>query len=793
MSRAGFLFWVLGWLLLVGILPAQQSRIDSLQQVIETAKVDTIRGRSLCRLCEALCLANQYESALETGKRGLALCRQAGDLQGEADCLNSLGMAYSRQGQVATALEQLQRSLSIHEQLRDQLGMAISLNNLGTVLFGQGRYDQSLAHYLRSLSLFESLGRRDMVATLYNNVGNIYLSQDNRPEALNYYHRSLHIREALGDTEGVANCLFNIGVIHIQERNFELALEVNERSLRIWEEKGDRLKAARLLNNLGNLFDKWGQGDRALASYHRSLWLLTALGDRIASSNLYINLGTLYLGQGQLDSARFYVEKGYEAARQLGLLKSKKTAMHALYRLDSAAGDWKSAFEAHRLFLLYSDSLRNDELSRNLGRLEAQYESEKAIAQRDLAITRLEADRLRKDLVLTQARSKYVQDSLANAEQQAHLQAQSLLLTQQVKERDGLRLRDSLENASRFERLERERVQRQAQLELQRVILVSAAVGLMLVLLIAYLLFLSRRRAQRANEHLWQLNEAIQHQKGEIEQINVELQDALVEVKEQKIKIEDSIHYASRIQYAILPAAAHLQEHLPPHFICYQPRDIVSGDFYWLAHLQGKTLFAVADCTGHGVPGAFMSVLGSNLLHQIVEAYGLVEPGAIFSMLDNLIAAALHQQLGGESKDGIDLALVVLHEADASGGRVIDYAGAGRPLWHVSQSLTREYKSGKYPCGGSQHEAKQFPSVRIEARPGDRMYFFSDGAIDQFGGPKGRKLGSAQLQAFFQDTSVLRIEEQGRAFEHFFAAWMQGRKQLDDVLVVGLAMQAADN
>jgi serine phosphatase RsbU (regulator of sigma subunit)/Tfp pilus assembly protein PilF len=661
------------------------------------------------------------------------------------------------------------------------------------VFEGAGDYARALEYYQRSLKTQEEIGDRAGVAVSLNNIGNIYYNQGDYARALEYYHRSLKIQEEIGNRAGVAGSLGNIGNIYKEQGDYSRALEYYQRSLKIQEEIGDRAGMAMSLNNIGLIYYNQGEYARALEYFQQSLKIRGETGDRAGVANGSSNIGDTYMGLGQLDSARFYARKGLKLAQEVGNMVYKRSGAKTLFQVDSARGDWKGAFEAARLYHIYSDSMKNDEQSKELGRLESRFESEKEITQRDLAITKLEADRLGKDLILKEQKNKSIQDSLANAEQKAILEANSLRLAQQVRERDQQRERDSLQNASIFERLERERVEKQAELDRQRFLLVGAGIGLLLVLVIAYTLFRSRRKEQQANAALRALNEQISQQKAEIEAINSELQVTLDEVNEKKAqieeqhaKIEDSIRYASRIQEAILPKAEDLQAALPAHFIHFQPRDIVSGDFYWLTRQDGKTFFAAVDCTGHGVPGAFMSVLGSNLLHQIVDENQITEPDVILSELDRRIAATLRQQFGGDSKDGMDLALVVLHAADANGTRIVHYAGAGRPLWHYSQGKIKEYKSAKYACGGSQHEGKTYPAHRIEVQTGDRLYIFSDGPVDQFGGPAGRKLGSTQLQAFLVETASLSIEEQGKAFDVFFNDWMNSKKQLDDVLLAGI-------
>ena len=303
---------------------------------------------------------------------------------------------------------------------------------------------------------------------------------------------------------------------------------------------------------------------------------------------------------------------------------------------------------------------------------------------------------------------------------------------------------------------------------------------------------------QQKEEILMQSSE-IEAQNAEITAMNDTLESTLVKVslqrdtlEEQHLKIEDSIRYASRIQQAILPDEVEHRTHLPPHFIHYQPRDIVSGDFYWTTNHGALTYIAAVDCTGHGVPGAFMSVMGANLLHQIVDENGLTAPDTILYELDRRIAATLRQQFGGDNKDGMDVCLAVLHAPDPSGKRAVEYAGAARPLWHLRDGAITEYKSAKYACGGSQHENKAYPAHRLELQQGERIYLFSDGPVDQFGGPLGRKLGSTGLQKFLLETAELSIDEQGKAFDVFFNDWMRAKKQLDDVLLMGFAFEDVD-
>jgi serine phosphatase RsbU (regulator of sigma subunit) len=262
---------------------------------------------------------------------------------------------------------------------------------------------------------------------------------------------------------------------------------------------------------------------------------------------------------------------------------------------------------------------------------------------------------------------------------------------------------------------------------------------------------------------------------------HVELKKAYDALEEKNKEITDSIHYASSIQSALLPELQTLNEFFSDAFILFKPRDIVSGDFYWIQPLENKILITAADCTGHGVPGAFMSVLGISLLDDIVNKNGIVQPAEILSELRAKIIHALNQHKEKDKKDGMDMALC-LFDFDKQKGY---YAGAYNALYIIRNNELEQIKADRMPIGlHIKNEA--FHQHEFDLKPGDQYYMFSDGYADQFGGEKGRKLKSKTFKELLLKNANLSAKAQQEALDQYFEDWRGTTEQIDDVIVTGL-------
>lgn len=278
---------------------------------------------------------------------------------------------------------------------------------------------------------------------------------------------------------------------------------------------------------------------------------------------------------------------------------------------------------------------------------------------------------------------------------------------------------------------------------------------------------------KEANAEITQQNEEISTQRDEIES-----KSKLLEQKNHETR--QSIEYSLRIQKALIPDAELIKKIIPESFIIYKPKDIVSGDFYWFKVIDGSVVIAAADCTGHGVPGAFMSLIGAEKLEDAISQN--TSPGQILSVLNNNIKNALHQDGSDEAtRDGMDIAIYLVSPDRSK----ITYAGANRPLWILRSNEIIEIKATKCAIGGTTPFNQKFEESTLTIEKNDIIYTFSDGFADQFGGTAGKKMMTKKLKEELISISKLSMQEQKIELEKFFNEWKGSNEQVDDVLLIG--------
>ncbi len=309
---------------------------------------------------------------------------------------------------------------------------------------------------------------------------------------------------------------------------------------------------------------------------------------------------------------------------------------------------------------------------------------------------------------------------------------------------------------------------------------------ILMVVLAIYLIYLIIKiREKQLIREKRILEEKVRERTREIEKQKSEIEKQRDQIAQQNREIKDSIHYAKRIQSAVLPDERILAESVKEYFILFRPRDIVSGDFYWFYRYENYLVVAAADCTGHGVPGAFMSMLGMSLLNEIMNKDRIFEAHRILNKLRDYIKLMLGQTgKTDEAKDGMDMALVVIDLEK----RIMQYAGAYNPLILIRDGKLIEYKGDKMPIGIQVNEKESFTNHVIEIREDDRFYIFSDGYADQFGGPDGAKFKTRPFKNLLLKIHQLPMDEQKRILEQTLLDWKGDEPQIDDILVIGIRL-----
>jgi tetratricopeptide (TPR) repeat protein/serine phosphatase RsbU (regulator of sigma subunit) len=728
---------------LIGIIHQDQGRTAEALQAYQKAltifeRIGDQQGIASCHNNIGIIhyAQGRYAEALEAFQKALTIRERIGDQQGIANSYNNIGIIHKTQGRYAEALESYQKALTIRERIGDQQGIASCYNNIGLIHKTQGRYAEALESHQKALAIHERIGDQQGIASSYNNIGLIHTNQGRYAEALESYQKALTIRERIGDQQGIAACYGNIGNIHADQGRYAEALEAYQKALTILKRIGDQQGIAACYGNIGIIHVAQGRYAEALEAYQKALAISERIGDQKDIALSYTNIGTLYQAQGLYAIARSYFQKALAIAQPLGLQDELDDIYLNLAQTDSALAAsgqnhlWKSAYLHHRLYAAYKDSVLNKESIRKQAQLESQYEYDK-------------------------------KTSLLKAEQEK----ERALATAQLR-------------------------QRETQRNLSLLALGIALIGLVTFAILYRKIRQQRDLIQKQSDEIQQKNLALEQYNAELKSTNQALEESNRIIQhqaetllEKNEEILDSIRYAERIQRAILPSAEKWQRLLPQSFLLYKPRDIVAGDFYWLEETERYIFLGVADATGHGVPGAFVSIVCANALHKAVLEEGLESPAEILWRVREMVVSQL-TQAGEKVKDGMDIGLIRFAKGDRS--RAV-FAGANRPLWIVSAEGLLEVAGTRQPIGYVE-EPKPFEEVELMlgSRAPAMVYAFTDGIVDQMGGPKGRKLLPKGMREWLSGLWSQPVAEQAERLVALFETWRGERHQMDDVTMVGV-------
>ena len=633
--------------------------------------------------------------------------------------------------------KKLQFKLKAGEKRFYLFSKAKALNNLGSIYFDQGNYTKAIDCHSQSLKLRQEIKDRDGISASLNNLGNVYLNRGDYIRAIQYYTKSLKEFEESGNKKGAATALNNIGAIYKEQEEFDKALEFHRRSLKLRKEVKDEEGVANSLNNIAITYEEQAKYSKAIPIFKESIALSKAIDNFKGLSASLINIGICYKNLGDYELALKSYEQSIAIAEEYGYRDDLATSLSNIGGIYSDNKEYKLVIVYCTQALQIAQEMGLKPVMRDASAY--LYESYKANGNLKLALEMHE-------LFVS------VRDDLESEANQKELIRQEFryVYEKQIAE-------DSVENVANL-LVEQTKTKNQKQ---QSYFLFG---GLALSLLFAGFLFNRFRITTR--------------QKKTIEKQKEQVDEAYESLEEKSSEILASIKYAKRIQTAILPSKKKIDRLLPDSFVLYKPKDIVAGDFYWIEEKEDTILFAAADCTGHGVPGAMVSVVCNNALNRAVREYHLTDPGLILDKTREIVVAEFEKS-EEDVKDGMDIALCALH------GTTLYYAGANNPLWIFRGEDFIEIKANKQPIGKFENYTA-YTCHQVDLKTGDTIYIFSDGFADQFGGELGKKLRSGVFNNFLKEISKLPMTEQKERLNSFFEDWKGTREQLDDICVIGV-------
>ncbi len=672
-------------------------------------------------------LENLLKKQIPDTQRVTVLCKLA-DVACQSD--PDKGMVYAKE------------ALTLAEKFGDPRSLCNAWHFLGLAQDYLNMLKEALASYTKAKDMAIQLGDKVMIAREYNGIGNIYLTQGNYKVAHDNLVQSRKLYNEAGSDQ-VFIPTINIGNIYYFQKNMDKALEFYEEALPTLRATDRKFYLAVLISNIAVICLEKSEYKKSLNYLHEALKIQILIGDSIGMASTLTNMSNTFGKMDKNDSMMYYSDKAIALCKMTDNNKDLSTLYNNLGDHYISANQPENA----RYYFLLSKHL-----SDSLGLSETLLYNYKGLAW----TYKLSGDYVNAYKFMEMFAN--LRDTLFTAENQAQMEEMNAKYESDKKDLEiaGLE-KDQLLND---EKLAKERNFRY---------MLTAIIALAVILAVAFIFaFISKRKDNRV----------LAAQKTQIE-------EAKHIIEEKNKDITDSINYASRIQSAILPDLEMIRRSLPESFVFFQPKDIVSGDFYWFCEKDEYVYIAVVDCTGHGVPGSLMSMVGSNHLDQVMAETELRNTHEILNELHKRVLLTLNKDIEKrDSKDGMDVAMIRIDHQKCQ----LQFSGAVRPLFYFNGTEFRTTKGDKYSIAGVKDLDSPYSVYDIAFKKGDVVYLSSDGYADQFGGPEGKKLKVANFVKFISGIQHLNMQEQGKKVKSSFLEWKGSYEQVDDVCVIGVRL-----
>lgn len=628
-----------------------------------------------------------------------------------------------------------------------------------------GNYSFATENFIKCIKIFEKNNDEKSLVNVYINLGNVFRNIKEYPKALDYFKKALELAEK-SNNESLNRLIYNnMGNVFLDMEDYELALFQFTASYQDAVKTKSKKGQFFTLINMANAKAKLYKSAEALEHYTLALRLADTLNTPSYKEKIFYELGNFFAEMKNVPQAELYLGKALQIADKLKHYPDLKRIYQAYKNLYRDVGNYKNSLHYYAKYEEIKDSVIAQENQLNITKLYSLFEFEKKTES-------LERDR---EIEIEK-----------NKTQAAELTAQKV-----KSERDSI------------------------------FIYLLIGIGILLLVLAAALGLLSTTKQKKNNElkesntalaesqeKVKSQNSALEKVNNDLESINHELLNKNSEIESQKEELQsqrdllnltnlqlkvrnkdvtDSIHYAQKIQQAMLNSSFHIEESGIDHFTFYKPRDIVSGDFYWSNQVGDELIIAIGDCTGHGVPGAFMSCLGISLLNEIVFGRKVKKPHSMLEELRNSVIQLIATDRSADLQigDGMDIAIMVINMKT----RNMKFSGAMNSVKIISKGELIELKGDKSPIGQHIIPNHTFTMQEHQLFEGDNLYMSTDGFKDQFGGPKGKKLGKRRLNENLVRISEFSIPVQYTEVISLYKNWRKFEEQIDDVCLFGMKMK----
>lgn len=734
---------VLFFLLTLSCFSGNDKKIDSLYTVLKTSKNDTLKINAGIKLASILCKDDTVKGFHELRKTFYNL-----------GSVNNDNFYFK------------------------------SIEKMARVCYGNNMLHQARIYWDMGLKKAKEKNNVEWQARFYARIANYLQGEDYSKQCIAYFDSALMVAKD-GNEKLLSEILMKKGRAHYDIGEYKPAMDLYIQSQRLFEKnKWYNVEYGHLLHFIGSVFKQQNFYEKALEYYEKELALAKQIKNKGLEAEGYYLCASMYGTMGNLDKEMEYVQNALRLfqeennLRMVGLMYSNMSANYSDRKLYDEA--IKSCEKALQIYDEIGETDNQAATFRTLGTLYRQTgKPKKALEYLKKAMAsamQVETKQLLNRSEITEAMA-YVYSDMGDYKSAFDLLLEYRSLNDSLNNQSNAEYLHTLEKQYETEKKEKEiallnadkklQAEEIEKKETQTRNLVIAIVLILLIAGISIFAFIGKRKTSRILSK-------------QVDEINY--QNAVI--KEKNKDITDSIQYAKRLQEAVFPEADTLNNYFAESFVLFRPKDIVSGDFYWFDQINNKTLLVIGDCTGHGVPGAFMSILGHNLLNQIILEENVTSPGEILTLLDKRVTNALNKRGSKqEYNDGMDIAICVL---DKSTNKLF-FSGANRPLVVKRDKELIELKPNKFAVGGlNDGRTKVFGNQMMEVKENDVLYLFSDGYYDQFGGPRGKKFKYKQLVDHLSDIASKPLKEQESILAYTLENWRGSLEQIDDICVIGV-------